>query len=239
MTTSVCHSIVMASSAFRAKYDKMRNAGVSWPIHRIEHLCTHPDNRGRVYPGGLRCRTLCTKSVQAGWLKEEFEHQLCAVEEVPVSERGTLFVSAVEYNKLCCAKDEWLCHIYDEPYGDPFLKLVAHNHMLSVLRAYLTAAQWNLPPDAERGINFCDAEGKLSIAAVAESENGQQLAEVLKNGSPVQVLSWKMDVEEPNAASVISRALQKGHELAMRTTELSALATLKGEIIRQSGKDLS
>ena len=35
------------------------------------------------------------------------------------------------------------------------------------------------------------------------------------------------------------RAPRKSHELSLRTTELSALATLKGEIIRQMGKDLS
>ena len=55
----------------------------------------------------------------------------------------------------------------------------------------------------------------------------------------MEVLAWQMDVEEPSAAAIISRALQKSHELALRTTELSALATLKGEIIRQMGKDLS
>ena len=46
----------------------------------------------------------------------------------------------------------------------------------------------------------------------------------------------EMDQEEPTAASVISSALNKGHELALRTTELTAVAVLKGEIIVQSSK---
>ena len=58
-------------------------------------------------------------------------------------------------------------------------------------------------------------------------------------GVDCEVLSWRMDVEEPTAASVISQALNKSHELALRTTELTALAVLKGEIILQMGKDVS
>ena len=58
-------------------------------------------------------------------------------------------------------------------------------------------------------------------------------------GVDCEVLSWKMDQEEPTAASIISQALNKAHELALRTTELTALAVLKGEIIVQMGKDVS
>ena len=38
-----------------------------------------------------------------------------------------------------------------------------------------------------------------------------------------------MDAEEPTAASVISQALNKGNKLALRTTELTAVAVLKGD----------
>ena len=54
----------------------------------------------------------------------------------------------------------------------------------------------------------------------------------------MEQLSWKMDVEEPNAASVISQALNKGHSLALRTTELTALNVLKGEIIVQMSRSV-
>ena len=49
----------------------------------------------------------------------------------------------------------------------------------------------------------------------------------------LEVLNWKMDLEEPTAASSISQALNKGHQLALRTSELTAVAVLKGEIIVQ------
>ena len=60
----------------------------------------------------------------------------------------------------------------------------------------------------------------------------------LQEGLLTEILSWIMDVEEPSAASTISRAFNEGHQLALRTTELTAGAVLKGEIIIQS-KDIS
>ena len=80
-----------------------------------------------------------------------------------------MYQSAAAYNKQECAKDALLCHVYDDPYGDPRLMLLAHNHMMLVLRAFLTGASWSLPSDTEKGIVFCDADGKLSTTAVAES----------------------------------------------------------------------
>ena len=48
-----------------------------------------------------------------------------------------------------------------------------------------------------------------------------------------------MEVEEPDAASIISQANDLPQQMSMHTTELSAVAVLKGEIIVQLGKDLS
>jgi len=116
--------------------------------------------------------------------------------------------------------------------------LLAHNHMMLILRAFLTRSKWELPPNPEKNIVYEDAEGRLSVTAVAGSPNGKELAEVVFDGLDCEVLSWQMDLEEPTAASIISQALNKAHELALRTTELTALSVLKGEIIVQMGKDV-
>ena len=99
----------------------------------------------------------------------------------------------------------------------------------------MTKAKWDLPVDQARDITFCDSDGRLSVSAVAASANGKQLEELLLEGIELEVLSWKMDLEEPNAAAVISQALNKSHELALWTTEITALNTLKGEIVVQMG----
>ena len=235
---------MMAAMAWRVKYRKADLDGRALKLkQRIESLGVHPGNRGGVYPSGLRCRSLCRAVVQAGFSKEEACHQLLAVEEPPADDirsRGEGYESGSAYSKAASEKDGYRCTCFQAPYGDVRHKLLAHCHMLLILRAFLTRAKWELSSDHEKDIVFFfDANGRLSATAVAASPNGRHLAELLHEGVDVEVLAWEMDIEEPTAASVISKALNKAHELSLRTTELTALATLKGEIIVQMGKDLS
>ena len=53
---------------------------------------------------------------------------------------------------------------------------------------------------------------------------------VLRDGLSMGVLSWKMLVEEPTAASLISPAFNKAHSMALRTSELTALNVLTGAV---------
>ena len=86
-----------------------------------------------------------------------------------------------------------------------------------------------------RTIKFCDEQGRLCLTAVAATENGKELVEVINDGLDCEVLSWKMEVEEPGAASVISAALNKCSDFAMRCTEWSAMYALRGGIIKAAG----
>ena len=188
----------------------------------------------------LFCRLSYVRQ-KAGFLKEEVNHAVVAVEETPaesIRSRGTDYVSGSTYNVEACKRDELLITCFRVPYDDVRHMLLGHNHMMLILRAFLTNAEWDLAANAEKDITFCDDKGRLSITAVAASANGRELAEVGMEGLDCEVLSWRMDVEEPSAASVISQALNKGHELALRTTELTAVAVLKGEIILQLSKNV-
>ena len=49
----------------------------------------------------------------------------------------------------------------------------------------------------------------------------------------MEVLSYKINLEEPRACSIIAQALNKGQSMALRTTELTALNCLTGEITLQ------
>ena len=53
----------------------------------------------------------------------------------------------------------------------------------------------------DRTIKFCDEQGRLSLTAVAATLNGKELLEVSNENVECEVLSWKMDMEEPNAAA--------------------------------------
>ena len=76
---------------------------------------------------------------------------------------------------------------------------LSHNHMLLVLRAFLTRAKWDMPACEEQNLTFCDKDWKLSLTAVAATPNGKELGEVMAEGIEVEIRSCKMEVEEPDA----------------------------------------
>ena len=195
-----------------------------------------------MYPAGIRCKSLCTEVGDVGFLKESVEHCCIAVEDMPIDiarSRGPTHESGSAYNLRQSQKDEFLKTCFAAPYSDVRGLLLAHNHMMLILRAFLAKALWNLPANEAKGIVYCDKHGNLSIPAVAEHPNLKQLAELLAEGINVELLDCKMDIEEPSAASIISQSLNIEQELALRTSELTAVAVLRGEMIAQMGKDFS
>ena len=238
------NGLMVAAMAYRVKYRKADTDGrVSKMNLRIEGLGTHKKNRGGVYPAGVRCKSLCVEVLEAGFVKEEVNHACVAVEEAPVAEviraGGKGMESASTYNIEASGKDEFLTTCFQVPYDDVRHTLLSHNHILLVMRAFLTRAKWDLQACQGKAIAFCDADGKLSLTAVAACANGKELGEVMAEGMHAEVLSWKMDVEEPTAAGIISQALNEPQKMSMRTSELTAVAVLRGEIIVQMGKDIS
>jgi hypothetical protein len=104
-----------------------------------------------------------------------------------------------------------------------------------VLRGFKTKAQWSLDVTVP-GLSYCDEKGALSTTAVAAHPSGVELAEALSEGWDCELLSWKTDKEEPLAAMTISQALNMGNEISMRSTELTALAAVQGEIVTQQSR---
>ena len=228
--------LMCQAAAWRVKYRDMKSPGGEKIKARVENFGVHRKNRAGAYPTGIRCKELCEQVLTSGFWKEEFSHQLVAVEEMPLAEasgRGIDVLSGSAYNKAASLKDDLLKACFQEPRGNVMYSLLSHNHMALVLLAIIGKAKWDLPKLGT--INFCDDGGRLSVAAVAATENGKELLEIVNEGVDCEVLSWKMDVEEPTAASVISAALNKCSDFAMRTTEWSAMFTLRGGIIAASG----
>ena len=237
--------LMTAAIAYRVKYRQTDDDGKV--VRRkvfFQSAGVHPKNRGGVFPSGARCMSLCEEVLEVGFVKEEVSNSFVAVEETPLAEirsRGADYVCGLEYNTQNCKKDQNLITCFSAPHNEVGKLLLGHNHMMLIIRAFVTRAKWALPTDETKswnGMTFCDDKGRLSIDAVAGHANGKQLREVVDEGCDCEVLSYKMDIEEPLAASLISQALNKGSELAMRTTELTAVAVLKGEIIVQMSKDV-
>ena len=195
------------AAAWRVKYRDMK--GHTKARIRIENLGVHRQNRAGVYPTGIRCMELCQQVIDNGFLKEQFSDKLVAVEEMPFQARSTRqgYKTGLQYNRAASSRDELLQECFKEPRGNVQFNLLSHNHMALVLLAFISKSKWDLPtieqPNMGRTIEFCDDEGRLSLTAVAGTVNGKELLEVIAEGVSCEVLSWKMDVEEPTAAAVI------------------------------------
>ena len=230
--------LMIEACAYKAKYRK------EGPKVRLRpgDLGVHKKNRGGAYPAGLRVKELLVDIAGHGILQEEADHNCSAVEEKPLAEilkdGSASFQSSLDYNIQECAKDELLRGLYDEPLNVVHHSLLSHNHLMTICRAFLRKQLWRLEDNTQKNIKFCDADGRLSLSSFTATPLGEQLGLIIKEGFLCQVLSWKMDVQEPNAAEIISTAENEVNSVAMRTTEIQAIKVLRGEIITQMNKDV-
>ena len=141
--------------------------------------------------------------------------------------------SFTDYNVRKAVADEELAECFSGSQVVMFGTL-SHSHMSLCLRAFKLGAKWKIADASELGFNACDGSGRLSVAAVADHANCLDLVELVTNGVLFEVLSWKMDVEQPDAASIISHALNQPQTLAMHQTEQQAIEVLNGLAIPQN-----
>ena len=70
-------------------------------------------------------------------------------------------------------------------------------------------------------------------------ENGRDLGYLNDKGALVEVLSYKMELEEKTACKLISRAMNMKQEVALMQTKLQAWEALSGEIALQASANLN
>ena len=83
---------------------------------------------------------------------------------------------------------------------------------------------------AGKWLRALDQNGRLNAAAVAALDEGYH---VLESGLMFEILSWKIHTQAPGACRKISQALNKGQVIALKTTEMAALAVLNGTVGRE------
>ena len=113
---------------------------------------------------------------------------------------------------------------------------LSHSHLLLVLLAWANEADWNVKDDPSV-MKFLNPDGSFYNAAVAACD--ADLERIFRDGLLMEVLSWKMLVEEPTAASLISQALNKAQSMALRTSELTALNVLTSAVALQLGSAIA
>ena len=213
--------VIRKAMAFRVKY-RVCAAGKFKRRTLLASLGVHPCNRGGIYPNEDRVKGLSSTILKWGADMDEADHNGVMVEEIPDAVRDKETVKNLperytQYNKRKCLEKPPLSKCFDGTdvlYGN-----LSHNHLLLVLLSWANGAKWDLD-------QWCDPNGCLDISAVADPV----FQSLVSEGLLMEKLSYKMLIEEPEAACLISNALNKGQEAACKTSELTAVAVLTGAV---------
>ncbi len=232
---SPAYGQIQQAMAYRVKYRIQHKEGtktVNTILINIRSLGVHMKNRGGVYPNKDTLKGLCSFLIQKGFTRAEADHQGVCVQNVPATELSQTVEDIGAYNRAKTQDTPELTSLFDSRTLQA--GTLSHSHLLLVLLAWLIGAKWDLPNDEGAVISrTCDDQGRLDMAAVAEHLNAREMMDVINEGIRMEVLSWKIYVEEPGKCAMISNALNKSHEIVLRTTELSALESLTGELSLQ------
>ena len=227
----VSMGIIREAMAFRVKYRIGDGRSLKRLVH-LEMLCVHKGNRGGVYPTPVTVANLGIGVFQDGFNPEEANHEGVCVQEVPDAERPHDRETSHAWNKKKIA-GTMLANCFPAENGVATFCTLSHSHLLLTLLSWLYGVKWDIPhgPFASKWKRVLNEGGHLKSDAVASVE--PELAATLTRGLCMEILSWKIELEEPNAPRMIAQALNKGQSRALETTELTAMAVLTGEAMAQ------
>jgi hypothetical protein len=230
--------VIRKAMALRVKY--RINDALSKNPRRIQttQLGVHHVNRGGVYPQFDVVRGLGDNLLNWGFCQEEADHLGVCVQEIPITERAPAVAGAQPYETFTCynrrqSLGSHLKNCFKDgeqiSYGT-----LSHSHLMLVLRSIAGGARWDLQY-ADGTPKCCTAGGDLDIDAVALKDAA--FANYCWIGLKMEILSWKIMVEEPDGARLISQALNKGYDACLQTTEMTALAVMSLDITNAMSSD--
>ena len=225
MSKPIEYGIIRQAMAYRVKY---RVSGAR-RVH-VSMMGVHHRNRGGMYPQPDTVTQLGLQLLTDGFNVDEANYNGICVQEIPPQWRkhdpvdpSKPYETLAEYNmkmsstpqlRGCFKLEDDIC------YGT-----LSHSHLLLVLKSVDCGAKWDLP---EKFKHLADNRGHLKMSAVAEMD--PNMASSIKEGLNMEILSWQLHMEEPSACSLISQALNRGHQIALQTSELTAVAVLSGAV---------
>ena len=217
--------IIKQSLCYRAKYRTGDNAPCI-KCMTASLAVPHPRNRGGDPVVSMRTKELAEFIAKEGCDKEEASTGCLAVQDCPPESRGG-GKGKVTFQE----------HFNDQVKHDPDMATningitavvgtLSHSHFNCVSRnilAGMSGCRCGKTPCACRTSGFLN-KGNYSIELLRSKD--EQWAHLVDTGLPWEVLSWKMDVEEPEAALIISIACNKKNEAAMETAHTEIMKHL-------------
>ena len=200
----VSETLIRQASALRVKY---RCAGGQVRIP-VEQVGFHPCNRDGQPPNGERCARLCEEIINMGYDADEANNSGVVVQQQP----GTSTIG--HFNARSCECDEYMAPVLAGciSYGS-----LSHSHLHQIFRN-IRAGMKGGPSE------ICHPDGRYSIEKLRMVDPAFGAA--IDAGLLWEILSWKIEVEEPEACSIIQAALNAKNGLFLMTHEMQAVAKL-------------
>ena len=222
--------IIKRSIAYRARF-RVESKKVVAPFQ----IVPHPQNRGGDPVKSLRTQQIIHDIMKDGYDPIDANSNGVLVEEKPVVAGGSERVLQEDFEKKIKVDPDMaqLCKLsHPARYGS-----LSHSHLNCSFRNILgnkkgCECSGTRGGGAERAKCDCkyspllDDQGNYDLERVRahDGEWGRQC----EGGLEWEVLSWRLDEEEPEAALAISIALNKKNETAMKTGHLEIMSTLVG-----------
>jgi hypothetical protein len=196
--------LIRRAAGLRTKYRK-HDVLIRLPLDQVGF---HPKNRDGQPPNGERCCQLTDDIVRLGFDRDEADAGGVCVEQKP----GTFTIAA--FNLKACELD-----LYHAVPKDEFMCFgtLSHSHIHQVLKNIRAGMKGTTK-------SIVDQNGNYSLVLLRAAD--PTFALVIDTGLLWEVLSWKMDVEEPDACSIIQAAMNAKGALFMLQHEMQAFARL-------------
>ena len=213
--------IIKQSICFRAKY-RVDEKKVISPLQVVPH----PRNRGGDPVKSLRTMQLNGTLTVEGYDPIEANSNGVAVQERPAVAGGTGSSFQDDFAEKLKTDPDML------ERGEGIVAIAAslsHSHLNCSMRNIIGGKKGcECPPENTKcdcaSCPILDDQGNYSMAKLKSYDDAR--AKDCHSGLEWEMLSWKMDLEEPDAALIISIALNKKNEAAMKTGHLEIWATL-------------
>ena len=211
--------LIKAAAALRVKYKRPGT-------HMMPLMCmgVSQSNRCGIYPEQGRLVGLMKNIFFQGFSLETINHAGVCVEEIPASEQPQGYETIHDWNVKCSSR---------HPMLKSFVKgsdrithgTLSRSHGMFICKMIKNQAEWPWPENLHSAIM-----SKHAVDMIALADLDGDLAEVLRSGIKMEVLSYAIILEDKEALSLISQALNLGNDIALATAESTAIAMLSDTV---------
>ena len=222
--------LIKKSIAFRAKYRLDQGETIKVRLLPPAFVVPHPNNRGGDPVRSLRTTQLSGTIARDGCDILEANSNAVAVEDHPSARKFQ-----ASFEKSVRLDENMVKQIANMV---PSVGSLAHGHLNCTLRNMVSGMKgcecYSTVVEATKGKEKCaclnkpllDTQGCYSMDLVKAHDKDWFV--LCEKGIGWEVLTYRMDIEEPGAAKIISVALKRKNEVCMKTSHTEIMNTLVG-----------